>query len=65
MSLCTKYSPLLIPPYFLSCSVENVPGRASMWLSKLGLQKYLEVCWPRFMENKVQAATYAMLYRGG
>ena len=35
----TKYFPLLIPSYFLSVSAAYVPGMASMWLLKLGLQK--------------------------
>lgn len=32
-----------MPGYFLSFSAAYVPGMASMWLLKLGLQKYLFV----------------------
>lgn len=35
-SLCTKYSPLLIPGYFFSASVLYVPGSASINASKFG-----------------------------
>jgi len=37
-SLATRYSPLLIPPYFLPVS-SQVPRKASIHLSKSGLQK--------------------------
>lgn len=42
VSLWTRYSPLLMPGYFLTLPVVSsyVPGMASMKRSKLGLQKY-------------------------
>lgn len=64
-----------MPLYFFSDSAAYVPGMASMWLLKLGLQKYLWVplagqtracaLTRKRPRGRMQRNTHAIEYRGG
>jgi len=54
-----------MPGYFFSSSAPYVPGIASMWLLKFGLQKYLLRNQKTSTSSRTLRKAHAMLYRGG